>query len=160
MAVPLGFRGGELARGPEFLTGHLRASSQRSQLGPDHVGIHAAGSDVNTESIVGSRHDVVAAHRMQRGSDDVESRETHSFRRASIGCDPVHFPGLAAVIGEGLLEVTRIRSDIGDDEADQDGAAVECFLVDEFAPSILELADCRNAQNAAAAAGDIQAPLM
>jgi len=56
--------------------------------------------------------------------------------------------------------VARIRRDIGDDEADQDGAAVERFLVEEIAPSILELADGRYAQDAGPAAGDIQVPLM
>src|SRR5215469_5965873 len=58
-----------------------------------------------------------------------------------VRSDPVHFPGLASVVGEGLLKSARIRSDVRNNETNEDSPVVECLLVKEFATSILELAD-------------------
>src|SRR5580692_11541111 len=74
--------------------------------------------------------------------------------------DPIHFPGLAVVGGEGLLEVTRVGRDGGDHEADEDGAAVEGLLVQELAAPLLEFAHCRYAEATAPTARDIQTPLV
>src|SRR5262249_23202363 len=80
-------------------------------------------------------------------------------RVACIGCDPVHFPRLAAISRESLLEVTRGRSDVRDHEAHQDRFAIEGFLVDELAPAVLEATDRGYAQSTARAVGEIEAPL-
>src|SRR6185369_66638 len=52
------------------------------------------------------------------------------------------------------------RSDVGDDEADQDRPAVQQLLVEELAAPVLELSDRRLAQGPAAATGKIETPLM
>src|SRR5882672_10472115 len=73
--------------------------------------------------------------------------------------NPVHFPSFPAVVGKGLFEAARGWSDIGNDEANQNRFAVERFLVVELASSILEFADRRLGQAAAADAGEVEAPL-
>jgi hypothetical protein len=74
-------------------------------------------------------------------------------------CALQYFPGLAPVIRESLFEAARSRSDIRDDEAHHDGATVEGFLVEELAPSVLELADRGWANGTGGAVVEIEAPL-
>src|SRR5438477_10645838 len=57
--------------------------------------------------------------------------------------NPVRLPGLAAVVGERLLESNRVGRERRDDEADQDGASVERILAVELAAPVLELAEDR-----------------
>ena len=78
---------------------------------------------------------------------------------ACIRRDPVHFPGLAAIIRESLFKAARSRRDVRDDKAHKDGPAVERFLVEKLAASILELTDRGWAQGTASAVGEIEAPL-
>lgn len=73
--------------------------------------------------------------------------------------DPVHFPGLAPIVREGLLEAAGIRSDVRDHESNEDRSAVQGFLGEELAASILELTDRRWAQDPAGDARKIEAPL-
>ena len=80
--------------------------------------------------------------------------------QSGVGCDPVHFPSLASIIGEGLLKAARIRSDVRDDKSNQDGPVIQGFLVIKLAASIFEFANRRLGQRASAAAGKIQSPLM
>lgn len=40
-----------------------------------------------------------------------------------VGRDPIDFPGLASIIGECLLEMTPVRSDIRYDKTNKDGSA-------------------------------------
>jgi hypothetical protein len=56
--------------------------------------------------------------------------------------------------------MTGPRGDVGNHEPNQDGSALENFLVEELSASVLELPDCRLAQGATAAAGEVEAPLM
>src|SRR5262249_34305613 len=74
--------------------------------------------------------------------------------------DPVDLPGCAAVSGKGLLEMAGIRRDVRDDEANKDGPAIECFLVEELTTAVFEGADRGLAEDAATTVGKIQAPLM
>src|SRR6266404_5687215 len=86
--------------------------------------------------------------------------DTLLLLHASIGRDPVHFPGLSSVVGERLLEADRIRRERRDDEANQDGAAPERVLAEKLAAPVLELAVHRRAQRTAAAVREVQAPLV
>src|SRR5271155_4773066 len=74
--------------------------------------------------------------------------------------DPIHFPGLASVVREGLLEVRRIRGDVRPDVANQDRSALECVLSIKLAAPILEFAHLRRAvYEANLAVSPIQTPL-
>src|ERR1700735_5404149 len=77
-----------------------------------------------------------------------------------VGCDPIHFPGLAAVVRKRLFKVARIRSDVRDNKSNKDGSGIECFLIEKLAASILELADRGLAHSTAVTVGKIEAPLM
>src|SRR5215471_13766833 len=74
--------------------------------------------------------------------------------------DPVNFPSLTAVIGERLFEVTGIRGNVGNDEAHQDGAAIQSFLIVELAAAIPEFPDGRHADRPGPAIGEVEAPLV
>src|SRR5262249_31165048 len=63
------------------------------------------------------------------------------------------------VIGERLFKSARVRSDVGNDESDEDRAAVQRFLIEKLASSVLEFTERRLAQGPAAGAGKIQTPL-
>src|SRR4051812_29707967 len=77
-----------------------------------------------------------------------------------IDSDPVDFPGLAAIVGKGLLEPAGFRSDLRDDEPHQDGAAIQGLLVIDPAAPVLETADGGCGQSPAAAACEVEAPLV
>src|SRR5258708_15639873 len=74
--------------------------------------------------------------------------------------DPVHFPSLAAVIRERLFKPARIRSDVRDNKSNKDGPAIQCFLIEKFAPTILEFTDRGLTHRTAFAVGKIEAPLV
>src|SRR5579863_7966959 len=74
--------------------------------------------------------------------------------------DPVYFPGLAAIFGEGLLEVGRVGVDFRPIVSNEDGFAVDCVLGVKVAVSIFEFADLRRIGGAGFADGPVQAPLM
>src|SRR6185436_15791203 len=82
-----------------------------------------------------------------------------SWAHPRIGGDPVHFPCLASIRREGLLEMAGVRCDVRDDEPDENGAAVEVFPGVELAAAVLELADRRWRHRAAAAVREVEAPL-
>src|SRR5437899_585972 len=63
------------------------------------------------------------------------------FCHSCVCRDPVHFPGFATVIRECLFETARVRSDVRNYESNKNGSAIQCFLVEKFTASILELAD-------------------
>jgi len=84
---------------------------------------------------------------------------TNSFFHPGVGRDPVYFPGLASIIRECLFKTARIRSDVRNNKSNKDGSAIECFLTEELAASIFELANSGLAHGAAAAVGKIEAPL-
>jgi len=88
------------------------------------------------------------------------SRRLRLIFRPGVCRDPVHFPSLASIVREVLLKTARIRRDVRYNEPNKDGSALQCFLVVEFAASILELADRRLAQSAAVGVGKIEAPLV
>src|SRR5436190_21513988 len=77
----------------------------------------------------------------------------------SVRVDPIHFPGFSALLRECLLKVTRVRSDLRYDKADQDHPSIKEFLIEEFAPAILEFAGRGLAQAANLAIRKIEAPL-
>src|SRR5580692_7684348 len=74
--------------------------------------------------------------------------------------NPVHFPGLAAILREGLLKVRRAGGGIRPKKSNQDHFAINRILSVELAASILEFADLRRVQNANLAVGPIQPPLV
>ncbi len=74
--------------------------------------------------------------------------------------DPVHFPRLASIVGEGLFETARIRSDARDNKSNIAGSAIQCFLVEKLAASIFESANRGLAQGTAVAVRKIETPLM
>src|SRR5207253_6710594 len=104
----------------------------------------------------GSRHDGGGATDGSRSSMRFVRFPLHQRLRN----DQVHFPGLAAVSRERLIETARIRSDVRDAQSNQNGSAVELFLIVELGASALELADRRWAQGTRRTAGNIDAPLM
>jgi len=59
-----------------------------------------------------------------------------------------------------LFKPARVRFDIRDDKADEDGSAIKWFLIKKLAATIFEFADCRLAHGATAAARKIEAPLV
>src|SRR5947199_7898112 len=63
---------------------------------------------------------------------------TNSFFHPGVGRDPVYFPGLASIIRECLFKTARIRSDVRNNKSNKDGSAIECFLTEELAASILD----------------------
>src|ERR1700738_3784179 len=74
--------------------------------------------------------------------------------------DPVHFPSLASIVGEGLFETARIRCDARDNKPNIDGTAIQCFLVVKLAAPIFEFANRGLAQGTAVAVGKIETPLV
>jgi hypothetical protein len=64
-----------------------------------------------------------------------------SFLQPRVRRDPVRLPGFASVVGERLLEVARVGSDVRDDESDEDGPAIERFLIEELSAPVLEFAN-------------------
>src|SRR5437016_11939415 len=55
--------------------------------------------------------------------------------------DPICLPGLAHNVGKCLLPATRVWLNVRPDESNKDRFARKFFLVEEFATTILELAD-------------------
>src|SRR6185312_16527812 len=77
----------------------------------------------------------------------------------SRGVDPIHFPGLAAVTGECLLFAGRTGGEIREDEATPDRFAVQLIRAVESTAFVLERAEHRDAERAAAPGREIDAPL-
>src|SRR6185312_4151324 len=77
---------------------------------------------------------------------------------AELG-NPVGLPGLAAVVGEGLLELEALGGDVGEDEAHEDHPVVQRVLGVELPSPVLEAADHRQAHRSLGAVGVADAPL-
>src|SRR5712691_3522682 len=88
------------------------------------------------------------------------SRRLRFICQPCVCRDPVHFPSLASIVREGLFKTAGTRRDVRYHEPNQDGSAIQCFLVVEFATSSLEFADRGLAQSAVVAVGKIEAPLV
>src|SRR5271154_41983 len=87
-------------------------------------------------------------------------RIVRGFGYAGLVGDPVYFPGLAAVFGEGLLEVGCVGVDFRPIVSNEDGFAVDGVLAVKVAVSIFEFADLGRVGNAGSANGPIQTPLV
>jgi len=74
--------------------------------------------------------------------------------------DPVDFPSPASIFRKRLLKAARIRGDVGYYKSNEDGSAVQCFLVEKLAASIFEFADRGLTQRTAVTVGKIEAPLV
>src|SRR5260370_12123318 len=76
--------------------------------------------------------------------------------------DPVDFPGLAPIIRERLLKVSRIRGDVRPNKSNQDGSAIGAgwFRVEKLPPSILQFADLCRPHDTSLAGGQVEAPLV
>src|SRR5271157_5890176 len=74
--------------------------------------------------------------------------------------DPVDLPGLAAVVGEGLLEMGCVGSELGPVKANQDRLAVDGVLRVELADAVLELANLGRVENADLLVIPIESPLV
>jgi len=79
---------------------------------------------------------------------------------ACVGRDPVYFPSLASIIRECLFKAARIRSDIRHDKSNVDGSAIQWFLIEKLAASILEPADRGLSHGSVVAVRKIEAPLV
>src|ERR1700719_551171 len=88
------------------------------------------------------------------------SRHPRFICHPGVCRDPVHFPSLASIVREGLFKTAGARRDVRYNEPNKDGPAIQCFLIVEFAASILELADRGLAQRAVVAVGKIETPLV
>src|ERR1700676_1006309 len=77
----------------------------------------------------------------------------------SVGRYPIHFPSPASIIRERLFKTARIRSDVGDNKSNKDGAAIQCFLVKKLTAASSKLADGGFAHGATPAVGKIEVPL-
>src|SRR5882757_9633669 len=82
------------------------------------------------------------------------------FCFAGVFVDPVHLPGLSAVFGEGLFGLGRVGGDLPHGESDEDGSAVDEFVVVEVGASVLELADAGNAEGADARGCEVDIPFV
>src|ERR1700722_3992040 len=81
------------------------------------------------------------------------------FGDTRLVCDPVHFPCLAAIVGERLLEVwSRIHTRPA--EADENRLVVDRIHRKKFADSILEFANLRRIEHADLYIRPIETPLM
>ena len=78
---------------------------------------------------------------------------------AGLVGDPVHLPGLAAIGGEGLLEVRRAGGHARPVKADERGFAVDGVGGVEVAVAVAEVADLRRVEAADAAVGPVEPPL-
>ena len=83
-----------------------------------------------------------------------------SVRDTSLVGDPVDFPSLATIGGEGLLKVGGIGRDLGPNIAHQNDPAVEGFLVEKFATAVGKLANRRLPERTILAVGPVETPLM
>src|SRR5262249_24462602 len=68
--------------------------------------------------------------------------------------------GFAAIIGECLLEVAGIWSDVRNHKSNQNCPAIQRFLVIELPASTIELANRRLAERTAANGREVQTPLV
>src|SRR6516162_1087167 len=73
--------------------------------------------------------------------------------------NPVRFPSLAAVLGEGLFKMGRVRSHARPVEPHKDAFAIQCVLGVKLTASFLELTDLRYNHDAILAVGPIESPL-
>jgi len=74
--------------------------------------------------------------------------------------DPIYFPGLAAVGGEGLFHPGGRRREVEPDVAHENGAAFEVFLMEKLAAIAGEVADHgRRGESSVIEVDEIDAPL-
>lgn len=78
---------------------------------------------------------------------------------SSVYRDPVHFPRLTAIVRKRLFEAARIRRNVRYDKPNEDGTAIQCFLIEKLTASILKLANRGYTQSADGAVGEVQTPL-
>jgi hypothetical protein len=74
--------------------------------------------------------------------------------------NPVHFPGLASIIGEGLFKVRRAGVRVAPNISNQDAFSIERVLGVKLTTSVLKLTDLRRLHLASLAVGPEQAPLV
>src|ERR1700719_225372 len=74
--------------------------------------------------------------------------------------NPVHFPGLAAILRERLFKVRHIRVGVRPNKSNEDRLAIERVLGVKLAAAILKFADLGDNERAVLAVGPIQAPLV
>lgn len=83
-----------------------------------------------------------------------------SVRDTGLVGDPVDFPSLAPIGGEGLLKVGGIGRGLGPNIANQNDPAVERLLVEKFATAVGKLANRRLPERTVLAVGPVETPLM
>src|SRR5258708_1051077 len=97
---------------------------------------------------------------MRRRARLKSARFVSSICHPGESCDPVHLPGLAAILRERLFKAEGLRGDVRKNKSHLDGSAVELFLVVELAAAIREPADHGLARCALAAVGPMDVPLV
>src|SRR5258708_20188109 len=97
---------------------------------------------------------------MRRRARLKSARFVSSICHPGEGRDPVHLPGLAAILRERLFKAEGLRGDVRKNKSHLDGSAVERFLVVELAAPILEPAAHGLAQCAVPSAGPLAFPLL
>src|SRR5258708_38729141 len=82
-----------------------------------------------------------------------------NFFFSGQGCNKVRLPSLASIIRECLFEMVRIRGNVGPDNSNQDGFAIERLLGVKLTAPIFEFTDGGLAQSAVITFRKIHAPL-
>ena len=96
---------------------------------------------------------------------ETDGQSSARFRRFIVNPrlvgDPVHLPGFAAIVGEGLFKVSGVGSDVRPEVANEDDAAVVGVLAEELAASVFEFAHIGwTTERAVLAVGPVKTPLM
>src|SRR5437762_10558515 len=96
---------------------------------------------------------------------ETDGQSSARFRRFIVNPrlvgDPVHLPGFAAIVGEGLFRVSGVGSDVRPVLANEDDAAVVGVLAEELAASVFEFAHIGwTTERAVLAVGPVKTPLM
>src|SRR3984885_11271888 len=108
-------------------------------------------------SVSGKGSPPTLSHKTRQGWDTRRYVSSHLARQFA---DPVYFPGLAAVGGEGLFHAGGRGREVEPDVAHENGAAFEVFLMEKFAAGGGEMADHgRRGESSVVEVDQVDAPL-
>src|ERR1700722_9456761 len=74
--------------------------------------------------------------------------------------NPIHFPGLPAILWKRLLKMRHLRVSLRPNKSNNNHSAVQCVLRVELTRSILEPSDLRRNEQAVLAGGPCEVPLV
>src|ERR1700719_1688715 len=97
---------------------------------------------------------------LECGVRQTSSRFIRSIVHPRLVRNPIHFPGLAAILRERLFKVRRIRVGVRPNKSNEDRLAIERVLGVKLAAAILKFAYLGNNERAVFAIGPREAPLV